>query len=109
MNEAASRLLPPTSKELLRGDARPYFIWWLSCTVDELKAHLRDPDRDKRAYWLGAVLREANTRDVWLFATPAEVRRMWPRLIPHLGEARARWAWLLDLPEPVWPPTEASA
>ena len=109
MSDSALSALPPTSTDLLRGDANPYFVWWSPCTVDELKEHLRDPDLERRAYWLGAVLREANTRDVWLFVTPAEVRTMWPRLLPHLGKARARWAWLLGMPEPVWPPTEASA
>ncbi|HMR05791.1 MAG TPA: hypothetical protein PKA88_08435 [Polyangiaceae bacterium] len=96
--------LPPTTTALERGEARPYFLWWLPCTVDELKSHLRDADLANRGYYLGALLREANTRDVWLFASPDEIRAVWPHVVPHLGHARARWAWLLGLPEPVWPP-----
>ena len=37
---------------------------------------------------MGALLREANTRDVWQFATPDEIRDLWPDLIPHLGRIR---------------------
>ena len=52
---------------------------------------------ETRAYWLGALLREANTRDVWLFVTPEQIKSLWPHVLRHLGRARARWAWLLDI------------
>jgi hypothetical protein len=55
---------------------------------------------------MGAILREANTRDVWVFVRPDEIRALWPRLLRHLGRARERWAWLLGL-DPTWPPPEA--
>ena len=97
-------MLPPTS-ELLRDDAtRPYFLWWVDATVGDLRGHLADPDPDVRAYWLGALLREANSRDVWLYTGRPEIEALWPRLIRYLGPSRARWAWLLDLPDPGWPP-----
>jgi hypothetical protein len=99
--------LPPTSPDLMRDEVQPYFLWWLDCTVADLKRSLADPDPEKRAYFLGALLREANTRDVWLFTTPEQVHREWPRLVRHLGRARKMWAWLLGLPEPEWPPREA--
>jgi hypothetical protein len=102
------RRLPPTSAELLDDAGRPYFLWWADVTVGELKERLASSDAETRAYWLGALLREANTRDVWLFTTEAEVRALWPRLIRHLGRARDMWAWLLGLPRPTWPPPEAS-
>ena len=99
--------LPPTN-DALRDDAtRPYFIWWVDETVGDLRAHLADPDPDVRAYWLAALLREANTRDVWLYTTPERIRSEWPRLIRYLGPSRSMWAFLLGLPEPVWPPAEA--
>lgn len=97
-------LLPPTSADLSRDETRPYFLWWLDATVGDLRAGLADPDPDKRAYWLGALLREANTRDVWLYVTPSEVRRAWPGVVRHLGRSRAQWAFLLGLPCPEWPP-----
>lgn len=99
--------LPPTSPDLLHDDHRPYFLWWTDATVGDLRRHLASGDVAERAYWLGALLREANTRDVWLYVTPAEVRQAWPSLLRHLGRTRSRWAWLLELPEPVWPPLAA--
>lgn len=102
MRAGAARL-PPTSADLLDGRARPYFLWWTDATVGDLRARLRDGDPERRAYWLGALLREANTRDVWLFATPEQIRADWPRLVPHLGRARRMWAYLLGLAAP-WPP-----
>jgi hypothetical protein len=96
--------LPPTSAELRNPAARPYFLWWTDATVGELRAQLAHPVVEQRAYWLGALLREANTRDVWVFTTPDEVRRMWPQVVRHLGRRRSMWAWLLGLPEPEWPP-----
>jgi len=99
--------LPPTSPDLLLPETRPYFLWWTEATVADLRRHLAADDPERRGYWMGALLREANTRDVWLFVTPDEVRALWPRLVRHLGRARSRWAWLLGLPEPCWPPAEA--
>lgn len=75
----------------------------------ELRARLLDPDLDVRAYWMGALLREANTRDVWLYVRPDDIRRLWPRLLRHLGRARDMWAFLLALPQPEWPPRQACA
>jgi hypothetical protein len=99
--------LPPTSASLLDDEARPYFLWWTDATVRDLNAHLRSKDLEERAYWLGALLREANTRDVWLFTTEGEIRSLWSRLLRHLGRSRDMWAWLLGLPRPLWPPPEA--
>ena len=99
--------LPPTSASLLDDEARPYFLWWTRTAVGELKLHLQSPDLDERAYWLGALLREANTRDVWLFTNESEIRSLWSYLLRHLGRSRNMWAWLLGLPRPIWPPPEA--
>jgi hypothetical protein len=99
--------LPPTSDDLFRGATRPYFLWWTDATVDDLRRHLASGDPDERAYWMGALLREANTRDVWLFVSPDEVRSLFPRLIRHLGRTRDMWAFLLDVERPVWPPVTA--
>lgn len=100
-------LLPPTSEALLRSDTRPYFLWWTDVTVGGLRERLASANIEEKVYWMGAVLREANTRDVWLFTTPDEIRGLWPRLIPYLGRSRAMWAWLLGLAAPEWPPAEA--
>ena len=104
----ASPALPITSPELLEPGARPYFLWWTTATVSDFRRHLAEADPDVRAYWLGALLREANSRDVWLFTTPDEIRQAWPRLVRHLGRARAMWAFLLRMPEPAWPPVRSA-
>jgi hypothetical protein len=101
------RALLPTGNGLERDDTRPYFLWWTDCTVGELRGHLKDPEPRARAYWLGALLREANSRDVWLFTSPDEIRQLWPEVVRHLGRARAMWAWLLGLEDYRWPPPEA--
>ena len=101
-------MFPPTTPALLEDSTRPYFIWWADVTVGHLRELLASADDEERAYWLGALLREANSRDVWLFVTPTNIRREWPRLISYLGRAKSMWAWLLDLPDLPWPPTEAS-
>ncbi len=93
--------------ELLYPETRPYFVWWSEMTVAQFHAALRSPDLDLRAYWMGALLREANTRDVWLFVKPEEIRELWSRLVRHLGRARSKWAFLLNLAEPRWPPVNA--
>jgi len=97
-------LLPPTSLALEEPDARPYFLWWTDTSTLEFRRHLRDPDPERRAYWLGALLREANTRDVWLFTTPEIIRELWPHLVRHLGRSRQMWAYLLDIDASQWPP-----
>jgi hypothetical protein len=96
--------LPPTTPALLDESARPYFLWWTDATVGQLKEHLVSGDPDERAYWMGALLREANTRDVWLFVDRGDVCEIWPYLVRYLGRSRAMWAWLLGLPLPQWPP-----
>lgn len=102
-------MLPPTS-DALRDDAhRPYFLWWTDATVADLRRHLQSNDLAERAYWMAALLREANTRDVWLYVTRSDVAALWPQLTRYLGRSRERWAWLLDLPLLPWPPPEAYA
>ena len=100
--------LPPTTPDLGRDDLRPYFLWWTDATTGDLRRYLRADDAEVRAYWTAALLREANSRDVWMFVTPDELRVQWPKLVRYLGRARAMWAYLLGLPAPTWPPREAS-
>lgn len=100
---ATSTRLPPTSAKLAEAGTRPYFLWWLDTTVGDLRAALASDDARTRGYFLGALLREANSRDVWLFTTPEAIRNDWDRVVPHLGRSRRMWAWLLDMPAE-WPP-----
>jgi hypothetical protein len=89
--------LGPTSASLQDDEERPYFLWWTDATVADLRARLRDTDPKVRVYWLGALLRDANSRDVWLYTTPAEILRHWPLVARHLGRTRRMWAWLLGV------------
>jgi hypothetical protein len=89
--------LPPTSDALLRDDTRPYFLWWLDMTVGDLRRELANTDDHARAYYEAAVLREANSRDAWLYLTPEAVRRNWRHIARYLGKARAKWAYLLKI------------
>jgi hypothetical protein len=100
-------LLGPTRPDLLDPDTRPYFLWWTDLTVADFRRKLTEGSVDERACWAGALLREANTRDVWLFLSPADVTSLWSALPRHLGKTRAMWAWLLGLPDLPWPPPEA--
>jgi hypothetical protein len=103
------RLLPPTSDALTHDDHRPYFLWWTDATVGVLRRHLKDPDPTVRHYWMGALLREANTRDVWLYVTADEIRAAWLHILRHLGKSRNLWAFLLQMPSPQWPPRDLTA
>jgi hypothetical protein len=96
-------MLPPTDTALENPSTRPYFLWWTDATVALLREKLASTVRDERAYWMGALLREANSRDVWLFVTPDQIRDAWPDLLRHLGRRREMWAWLLGL-DATWPP-----
>jgi hypothetical protein len=89
--------LPPTSTDLLIDSTRPYFLWWTEATVGDLKRHMSSGDPEERACWLGALLREANSRDVVLFTDRDEILATWPRLIRYLGRSREMWAWALGL------------
>lgn len=106
LHEMVSARLPPTSS-FAEDDALPYFLWWTHVTTGEFRQLIKNPETKTRAYWIGSLLREANTRDVWSFVTPEELRGLWPSLVRHLGRKRGMWAFLLGLPAPVWPPAEA--
>lgn len=93
-------MLPPTSEDLKLDATRPYFLWWSEATVGDLRVRLKSDVREERAYWLGALLREANTRDVWLFVTPEEIAQMWPSVWRYLGRSRGLWMHLLGLKDP---------
>jgi hypothetical protein len=99
--------LPATSADLVEPATRPYFLWWTEATVGDLRRHIASSDPEERAYWTGALLREANTRDVWLFVTPDDVRAQWDRLQRYLGRTRGLWAYLLGQEAQPWPPEAA--
>lgn len=74
---------------------RPTFLWDCELTLSELLARLQDPDPAVRAYWIGAVMRQARPDDALTLIPTVEMRELWPELERYLGKERAFWAWLL--------------
>jgi hypothetical protein len=99
--------LPPTSTDVADDAKRPYFLWWVDLTCAEFKAKLAQGTAEERSYWLGALMREANTRDVWLFTTVREIATLWPHVYRHLGKTKDMWSFLLQLSPPEGAPRAA--
>lgn len=78
-----------TRPDLLDPEARPYFLWWTDLTAAAFRRKLVEGSVDDRAYQVGALLREASTRDVWLSLSSANVASLWSALPHHLGRTRA--------------------
>jgi len=74
---------------------RPYFLWDVDVTEDELRERLKTRDNDARAQWQARILREARYDDVWRYLTLDEILRDWPDIRRHLGRRRAFWDYLL--------------
>ena len=92
--------LPPTSADVADDAQKPYFLWWADLTTGEFRQRLARGTPSERAYWLGALLREANTRDVWLFTSVREITELWPLVYRHLGKSKNLWSFLLRLSPP---------
>jgi hypothetical protein len=87
-------MLPPTSAKLQDPNAVPYFLWDDHMTVAQAKAILAGPETRARAELIARILREANTRDVWLFLDWSTIDEAWPRVEMRLGRALGMWALL---------------
>lgn len=86
----------PTSPRLLDPDAVPYFLWDTQQTVAEARRILAGSAGSERDELLVRLLREANTRDVWLFTTWEQIDEAWPRIEHRLGRARPVWELLRE-------------
>ena len=84
------------STKLSDPGAVPYFLWDDPMTVSEVEERLHTASEPERIRLLASILREARDPDVWLFTTPEEVVRLWPRLAGRLGRRRDFWEFLLD-------------
>jgi hypothetical protein len=89
-------VLPPTSPRLLEDDAIPYFLWDLGLSVAELKRGLASPSSPERDELIVRLLREANSRDVWLFVDWNAIEEAWPRVQHRLGRSRPVWELVLE-------------
>ena len=88
--------MPTLSTTLSDPGAVPYFLWDDPMTVAELKVRLKSASESERLRLLALILREARDPDVWLFVSPEEVERLWPRLADRLGRRRSFWEFLLE-------------
>ena len=89
-------MMPPTSARLVEADTVPYFLWDLGVTVGEMRRVLASDDSDARDELIVRLLREANTRDVWLFLDWASIEEAWERVVRRLGRLRPVWEMLLE-------------
>jgi hypothetical protein len=80
----------------LQPDTVPYFLWDSQMTIGELKQALQRADRVTTDELIARILREANSRDVWLFLEWSQIEEAWPRVQHRLGRARQVWQMLLD-------------
>lgn len=83
-------------ERLLDGRRRPYFLWDCELTLDQFEEALRTGGTEVRAYLLGKLMRQAKPDDVFQFATPREIRELWPHLTRYLGHTREFWTWLFE-------------
>lgn len=86
-----SEMLPPTTDTLLDDGAVPYFVWDTRETVGEIRRVLAGNDQRHRDELILRLLREANTRDVWVFISWKDIDEAWPRIAHRLGRARGLW------------------
>lgn len=90
-------MLSPTPPDrLVDPQGRPYFLWDVDMTLEEFRRGLQDPDPEMRAYLLGKLMRQAKPDDVFTFASPRQIRELWPRLERYLGKSREFWTWLFE-------------
>jgi hypothetical protein len=91
----AMPLLAPTPPErLVDAQGRPYFLWDEELTIDQFRALLRHEDVQVRACYLGKMMRQAKTDDVFTFMTRAEVEELLPAVERYLGKTKDFWLWL---------------
>lgn len=65
-------------------------------TLEAFLRFLADPDVDVRSYAIGKLMRQAKPDDVFQFVGPGEIRRLWQRINPYLGNTREFWTWLFE-------------
>jgi hypothetical protein len=90
-------MLAPTPRErLLDPQGRPYFLWDVDMTLEELERKLQDDPSPARAYLIGKVMRQAKPDDALQFVSAQEMADLWPSIEPYLGKSRPFWTWLLE-------------
>ncbi|UQA56577.1 hypothetical protein [Polyangium aurulentum] len=89
-------MLPPTSSRLFEPDTVPYFLWDLGLTVAEVRRTIAQGDQASRDDLIARILREANSRDVWVFLDWPTIEEAFPRIERRLGRARGVWTMMRE-------------
>jgi hypothetical protein len=95
-NRGVDMPLPPTSPRLLDPEIVPYFLWDLGITIAEARQILVNEASPTRDDLIARILREANSRDVWVLLDWTAIEEAWPRIVHRLGRARAVWTMMLE-------------
>ncbi len=97
-------LNPTPAGRMLDPQGRPYFLWDCEWTDSHFRELLSSSDSDLRAVLLAKLMRQAKPDDVFSYATEAQIRADWPKILPHLGQSRPFWVWLLGMWEKIEAP-----
>ena len=89
-------LVPTLPDRMVDARGRPYFLWDVDMTLDELTRQLAEADLPVRAYLTGKVMRQAKPDDALQFISAQQMADLWPHLEKHLGNKRDFWSWLLE-------------
>jgi hypothetical protein len=81
---------------MVDAQGRPYFLWDVDTTLDELKRQLAEADLPVRAYLIGKVMRQAKPDDALQFISAQQIADLWPHLEKYLGNKRDFWSWLIE-------------
>jgi hypothetical protein len=88
-------MLPPTSPRLREPNTQPYFMWDMPMTVAQMHEALASSDAAVRDEIIVRLLREANSRDVFLFINWNDIDEAWSRVSHRLGRSRPVWELVL--------------
>jgi hypothetical protein len=88
-------LCPTPAGKLLDGEGRPYFLWDVDLTIEELRERLGDADAEVAAYWAAKVMRQAKPDDALMLVTPQQILERWDLVRPYLGRSAPFWSWLV--------------
>lgn len=84
-------LNPTPADRLCDAQGRPYFVWDVDLTLDQLREKLGDPAEGD--YWLATVLRQAKPDDAIVLVGLPVIAAAWERVAAGVGNSRAFWEW----------------